>query len=89
MKLIILKNKYNIKSQFNVIKKLKTNPISNKFHRITIGTKKISNKDIQTIMGYRYLYRHRFDLVDKVRKNGSVELFSIKLKKIELVKQRA
>jgi hypothetical protein len=77
LKLIKLKTKYNITSNYDKVNQLKENPISNKFHKLSLGKKIISNNFNQTNIGYRHFYRHRFDLVDGVRKHGSVELFDI------------
>jgi len=80
IKLIELELKYNKKSKFESIKTLIKNPISNYFHKFYLGTNYNSKSYNETIMGYRYLYRSRFDLLDDMKKNGSVELLDISIR---------
>ncbi len=76
LKLIQLSLKSNNKLKIDTITKLDKNPISNKFHKLYAG---INNRN-EKFLGYRYLYRNRFDLVDDIQKNGTVELFDISVK---------
>ena len=79
LKLIHLSNKYNLTRDFNLTKKLKKNPISNKFHKLSFGTEYLKHKESFSLQ-YRYLYRNRFDLMDDIKKNGTVEFFDLKIK---------
>jgi len=79
MKLILIKDKNKIDDIKNK-HKLKNNPISNKFHKFSIGYK--GNKNYKhNLFGYRHLYRNRFDLEDMYLKNGSVEVFDLNIYK--------
>lgn len=49
-------------------------PLSNKFHKFVVGHGYKMDKGNYAYLGYRYLYRNRFDLMDKLEKNGSVEV---------------
>lgn len=77
-KLIGLKQTYQIEEKKYIIP-LQENPISNKLHKLTFGHKRTLEKDFLTL-GYRALYRHRYDMVDNIIKNGSVEFFDLELK---------
>jgi len=81
VKLIQLSIKYNIQSDYKKIIPLEKNPISNKFHKFYIGTTYHFEEKNDILIGYRYLYRSRFDLVDSVKKNGSVELLDFTLRR--------
>ena len=81
MKLIALKLKYNQTKDFSQLKVLNKNPISNKFHKFYVGTLSNSNNSHKMILGYRYLYRDRFDLMDSFKKNGTVELLDFAITK--------
>lgn len=80
IKLIDLELKYKRKDIFKTRTKLDKNPISNKFNKIFFGTDYFNHTN-EIIFGYRYLYRNRFDLVDGIKKNGSVELLDIAIGK--------
>lgn len=54
-------------------------PIVNRFHKVYTGMRSFVLPGF--LIGYRYLYRNRFDLIDKIEKNGSIELFDIALLK--------
>jgi len=83
MKLINLELKQKKENSFEKVIPLKKNPISNKFHKLYSGIKYNSKSLTSSIFGYRYLYRNRFDLVDEVKQNGSVELFDIAIREIK------
>jgi hypothetical protein len=79
-KLINYKQKMNIQESAQK-KELAKNPISNTPHRFSLGGYKNDLDDRFLTLGYRALYRHRFDMFDDVIKNGSVEFFDLSLKK--------
>ncbi len=77
LKLIKLKSKYKIISQYDNKQIVDKNPISNKFNKLSFAIKQTTQQSKQLLIGYRPLYRHRFDLLDNIIKHGSVELFDI------------
>ena len=79
MKLIDLEIKRGIEDISDSKIVLDKNPISNRFHKLYGGVK-YAKDSTQTILGYRYLYRDRLDLIDSMKKNGSVELFDIAMR---------
>jgi len=81
MKLINLEIKQTTKFNFDKNILLKKNPISNKFHKLYSAINYNLDGENEFILGYRYLYRNRFDLVDDMKKNGTVELFDIAMRK--------
>lgn len=82
LKLIKLSDKYQIESNYQSSKELKKNPISNKFHKLSFGKQYTIDDKKQFNFHYRYLYRNRFDLMDEIRKNGTVEFLNIKMRSI-------
>ena len=82
LKLIKLQLKYKKRKDFIQQKVLDKNPISNRFHKLYVGISSHHNIDA-TIIGFRYLYRNRFDLVDSIKKNGSVEFLDIAVRREE------
>ncbi|MEA2100135.1 MAG: DUF4105 domain-containing protein [Campylobacterota bacterium] len=81
IKLIQLELTHNKSSDFEKIRSLVKNPISNRFHKFYVGINHNFNSSNEMIVGYRHLYRNRFDLVDDIKKNGSVELLDIAIRK--------
>ena len=78
MKLIALKIKLLKKEKIFQKEIVSLNPISNKFHKISLGTEiDDTRRSSELIVGYRYLYRSRYDLLDLMKKNGTVELLDI------------
>ena len=80
MKLLQLSVEQNLSTEFKKETPLDENPVSNKFHKVYTGVSSSINGEYNAILGYRYLYRNRFDLVDSMKKNGSVELLDIECK---------
>lgn len=83
MKLIELQLKYKIESDFEKQISLNRNPVSGKLHKFYVEAKHTSGESNQAVVGYRHLYRHRFDLIDDEKKSGSIEVFDIALRKKE------
>ncbi len=81
--LIQLKYKYEIKEEINQDIKLDEMPVSNKYHRVTLGSRSISDKKTEVNIGYRYLYSNRFDLLADEEKHGSVEFLDLSLKYVD------
>ncbi len=80
MKLVQLSVEQNLSTDFKKETHLDENPVSNKFHKVYTGVSSNFNAKHNAILGYRYLYRNRFDLVDAMKKNGSVQLLDIECK---------
>jgi hypothetical protein len=74
LELIKLKNKYKINSNDTQKYKINSNPLSSRFHKLSIGYNNI--KDYK-LFGYRHLYRNRDDLVDKPLSQGTVEVLDL------------
>ncbi|MBT5933884.1 DUF4105 domain-containing protein [Sulfurimonas sp.] len=89
MKLIKIKNKNSLE-QLDENTSYDDIPLSNKFHKFVVGHGYKMDKVNYAYLGYRYLYRNRFDLMDKIEKNGSVEvmdfMFRLQDDKIDLEK---
>ena len=81
LKLIELSLKYNIESDFRKKTILDKIPISDKLHKIYLGATYSFKDKNEILIGYRDLYRNRFDLVDSMKKNGSVELLDFALRR--------
>jgi len=78
LKLITLKEKYNI-TKFKKDKiVLKSNPITNKSHKLKLGY--INGKKNWKTIGYRHLYTNRLDMLNDMKGFGSIELLDITLK---------
>lgn len=80
MKLIDIKGKNGIDSSFDKTSYIESIPISDKFHKAAIGYDYQREDRRYLNLGYRYLYRNRFDLLDDVEKHGSVELFDLSMR---------
>ena len=74
-----LEIKYKIKSKYNDGVKLKRNPITNKTHKLYIGTR-IQDKNKEQLIGYRYLYSNKNDLINDDKGYGTIELLDIALR---------
>ena len=81
--LIQLKHKYEIQEKIAKDIKLSKIPISNKYHKVTLGSRNISDKKTEVNLGYRYLYTNRFDLLGDEEKHGSVEFLDLSLKYVD------
>ncbi|QSZ41384.1 DUF4105 domain-containing protein [Sulfurimonas aquatica] len=79
MKLIKLQEVYGYELALNdeVLSEI---PISNKYHQLRLGGVAGDIQDSYVNLDYRYLYRHRFDLLDSVEKHGSVEFLDLSLR---------
>ncbi|WP_373071391.1 DUF4105 domain-containing protein [Sulfurimonas sp.] len=68
----------NFLSYGHEYKDIDKNPISPYMYRTSFGF--LYKKDPYATIGFRNLYKNRFDLLDGLVKNGSVELFDLELR---------
>ena len=80
--LIELQREYEDLSKEEVVE-LEDIPVSNKYNRVSIGTRSVEHQKTEINLGYRLWYRDRFDLVDNEEKHGSVELLDFSLKFVD------
>lgn len=80
--LIELQREYEDLSKEEVVE-LEDFPVSNKYNRVSIGSRSVEDQKTEINLGYRLWYRDRFDLVDDEVKNGSVELLDFSLKFVD------
>jgi hypothetical protein len=69
------KNSLNTNTNYTTLEK---NPISNAFYRVGLGY--LYKHESYATLSTRYLYKNRFDLLDALVKNGSVEFLDLKLR---------
>ena len=81
--LIQLEIKYNIDEKEQADIPLSKNPVSNKYHRVKLGTRSMDNQKTELNLGYRYLYSNRFDMLSKEEKHGSVEFLDVNLRYVD------
>jgi len=81
LKLINLANKYDLKRDFELSENIPINPLSNKFHKISLATQHNTKASEAYTFEYHYLSKNRFDLMHSSDQNGTVELFDINIKK--------
>ena len=74
MALINLELQMTEKSEDYKVTPVKKNPLSTVVHKAYIQ-KQFTKNDSLNFVGYRHLYKNRFDMLDNEHKNGSVEVF--------------
>jgi hypothetical protein len=81
--LIKLDIKYKIDNKKAKDIPLKENPISNKYHKLSMGSRSMQDAKTQYNIAYRYIYSNRFDLLSNEQQNGSIEFLDMRLRYVD------